>query len=504
MPTLRLALPVFRDPAVPSPPEGTDWCGARIAVVTLGCDKNTVDTERILARLAAAGAQMEADVAQAEVVLVNTCGFIDAAKEESVIALLEAVRLKQEGGPRAVVAMGCLVQRYGDELRREIPEVDLFVGLTEIERLVPELRARGLLPAEPPTMERPLLRVATHRTHTSYLKISEGCDHSCAFCAIPLMRGKHRSLPIDELVREAQELEAAGVVELNLVSQDTTWYGRDVVRSGRYAVTDGFIGRPFAGMANAPPTAGEAAIETASRTGLLPELLRSLLTGTAIPWIRMFYLYPSGIRPELIELMAQEPRLLPYLDMPIQHGSDRILEAMRRPERRATILDRTARLRAALPDVTLRTTVIVGFPGETDDDFDALLELLEEVKFDRVGAFAYSVEENTRAATLPERVAPGEIRERLERLQDVQRGITLERNERWLGRAVDVLVDRATGRTSMLAGHAAGATARTSGQAIEIDGVVHLANAAVEAGQIVRARITEALEDDLIGELVDG
>ncbi len=480
---------------VPAPVAGA-WGGARVAVVTLGCDKNTVDTERVLARLAAAGAAIESAPERADVVLVNTCGFIETAKEESIDAILEAVRLKREGGPRAVVAMGCLVQRYADELRAEIPEVDLFVGLTEIERLVPSLRERGLLPAEAPAMERPLLRIATHRSHSSFLKISEGCDHTCAFCAIPLMRGKHRSQPIDALVREAQELEAGGVVELNLVSQDTTWYGRDSVRLGGYVPGDPFVGRMPQSLESG---VGSRELGDGGRVGLLHDLLRALLSETSIPWIRLFYMYPSGIRRELVDLMARDPRLLPYLDMPIQHGSDRILTAMRRPERRATILERVAHLRDAIPDVALRTTVIVGFPGETEEDFEALLDLLEEVRFDRVGAFGYSVEDGTRAASLPDRVPPEEIRERLERLSDVQRGITLERNERWVGRTVDVLVDRETGRTSSLAGVAAGAIGRTKAQAAEIDGVVHIDGTGdVPPGTFLRARITGALEDDLI------
>jgi ribosomal protein S12 methylthiotransferase len=264
---------------------------------------------------------------------------------------------------KAVVAVGCLVQRHGDELSREIPEVDLFLGLTELPTLVPQLRSRGLLPSEEefvPTMERPLRILSTETPHTSYLKISEGCDHTCAFCAIPLMRGLHRSQPVEELVREAAGLAAAGVREINIVSQDTTWYGRDLRRKDREAP-------------------------------LLPDLLRALVAGTDVPWYRLFYMYPSGLTRELVELIASEKRILPYLDMPLQHGSDRILELMRRPERRETIRERVGWLREAVPDLTLRTTVIVGFPGETDDDFREMLELLEELRFERVGAFTYSV-----------------------------------------------------------------------------------------------------------------
>ena len=326
-------------------------------------------------------------------VLVNTCGFIDVAKEESIDTLIAAARLKREGRVQAVVAMGCLVQRYKPQLIDELPEVDLFVGLTEMETLVPALRARGLLgPAPAPNMQQPLRRLATATRHTSFLKISEGCDHTCAFCAIPLMRGKHQSTPIEQLVAEAQELERAGVVELNLISQDTTWYGRDLVR-GLVTAGDGFTGRPFAAMKGieySPETARGQRVDGARRQkyGLLNSLLESLLRETSIAWLRLFYMYPSGIHPELVELMASERRILPYLDMPIQHGSDRILTLMRRPERRASILERVDWLRSALPDVALRSTVIVGFPGETDDDFQAMLDLLEQVRFDYLGAFS--------------------------------------------------------------------------------------------------------------------
>ena len=489
----------------------------RVGLITLGCDKNTVDSERLLARLAHAGARVVADARDVDVLVVNTCGFIDVAKEESVDTILDAVRLKQDGRVQAVVAVGCLVQRYRDELTREIPEVDLFLGLTEAERLVPELQARGLLRAGfVPTMERPLRWLSTSTRHTSYLKISEGCDHACAFCAIPLMRGKHRSTPIDTLVREARELEANGVVELNLISQDTTWYGRDLLRGDSGDTTDWFIGRRFRGMAGceAGVADGSAPISAAGarsaavrgrKHGLLPELLRALLAETSIPWLRLFYMYPSGIHRELVELMAAEPRIVPYLDMPIQHGSDRVLTRMRRPERQATIRERVAWLRAALPDVALRTTVIVGFPGESDDDFAQMIELLEEIRFDHLGAFSYSLEEDTAAAAMPDQVPAHVVRERMERLLDVQRTIAQDRNEQWLGREVRVLIDELTGGERRLPGRQRighGAIGRTARQAREIDGVVQITAAAgVRPGEFVTAHITGVTESDFKAEL---
>jgi len=449
-----------------------DATGPRIALVTLGCDKNTVDSERMMAALVGHGARVSSDVEGAEVVIVNTCGFIQSAKEQSIETILEACELKEATRLKAVVAVGCLVQRHGPELQEEIPEVDLFLGLTELSTLIPELRTRGLLPAENelvPIMERPLRILSTETPHTSYLKISEGCDHTCAFCAIPLMRGLHRSHPVVELVREAAGLEAAGVKEINIVSQDTTWYGRDLKRHDR----------------SAP---------------LLPDLLRALLAGTDVPWYRLFYMYPSGITHELVELIAAEPRILPYLDMPIQHGSDRMLAAMRRPERRDTILERVGWLREAVPALTLRTTVIVGFPGETDDDFREMLDLLEEVRFERVGAFTYSVEEGTRAADMPDHVDDDVMEERLEEVMELQRVLSNEGNLASVGEAVDVLVDHRVDDDPDFQ-----AVGRTRGQALDIDGVTHLrAPSGVVAGDIVRARIVEAFDYDLVAEVIGG
>jgi ribosomal protein S12 methylthiotransferase len=443
--------------------------GPRIALVTLGCDKNTVDSERMMAALVGHGARVTSAVEGADVVIVNTCGFIRSAKEQSIETILEACELKDAGGIEAVVAVGCLVERHGQELAREIPEVDLFLGLSELSTLVPELRRRGYLAAPDesiPTMERPLRILSTETPHTSYLKISEGCDHTCAFCAIPLMRGLHRSHPIEELVREAAGLGAAGVKEINIVSQDTTWYGRELRRKDR----------------SAP---------------LLPDLLRALIAGTDVPWYRLFYMYPSGCTQELVELMASEPRILPYLDMPIQHGSDRILELMRRPERRATILERVGWLRDAIPELILRTTVIVGFPGETDADFREMLDLVEEIQFDRLGAFTYSVEEGTRAAEMGGRVPEDVMEERLEELLEVQRGISFERNLGLVGASTTALVDGVVTDDPEYA-----AVGRTMGQALDVDGVTHLRGPLrASPGDLVEVSIVDALDYDLVAEI---
>ena len=445
--------------------------GPRIALVTLGCDKNTVDSERMMAALVGHGAQVSSEVQGADVVIVNTCGFIQSAKEQSIETILEACQLKAEGALKAVVAVGCMVQRYGQELQAEIPEVDLYMGLTELQGLVPELRGRGLLPDPAdvvPLMERPLRILSSETPHTSYLKISEGCDHTCAFCAIPLMRGLHRSQPVDELVREAAGLGAQGVKEINIVSQDTTWYGRDLKRSQG---------------AGAP---------------LLPQLLQALLDGTDVPWYRLFYMYPSGITREMVELMARQPRILPYLDVPIQHGADRILQLMRRPERRKTILERVAWLRDAVPGITLRTTVIVGFPGESEDDFKEMLDLLEEVEFDRVGAFTYSVEEGTRAADMDGHLDEDVKEERLEELMELQRGISFDKNLALVGTRGLVLVDRLMDDDPDF-----GAIGRTVGQAMDVDGVTQLKKGpGLSPGDMVEVEIVDALDYDLVGEVI--
>lgn len=444
--------------------------GPLIALVTLGCDKNTVDSERTMAALLGHGARVSSDVDGADVIIVNTCGFIQSAKEQSIETLLDACSMKEDGGVRAVVAVGCLVQRHGDELAKEIPEVDLFLGLTELPNLVTELRSRGFLSDESKPvslMEMPLRLISSEFRHTSYLKVSEGCDHTCAFCAIPMMRGLHRSQPIHDLVQEAAGLHSAGVQEINIISQDTTWYGRDLRRHD-------------------------------SEAPLLPDLLRALLEGTNVPWYRLFYMYPSGITRELVDLLASETRILPYLDMPIQHGSDRILGLMRRPERRETIIERTGWLREAIPGLTLRTTVIVGFPGETEEDFSQMLELLEEIQFERVGAFTYSVEEGTRAEKLPDHVPQDVMNDRLEELMELQRTISFERNAMCIGREVEVLVDHLIKDDPE---HVA--VGRTAGQAIDVDGVTHLTGLDVCApGDFVRARVVDAHDYDLVAEIV--
>ncbi len=426
----------------------------KVAFITLGCDKNTVDSERCLAALADHGAVPTTRMDEAELIVVNTCGFIDAAKRESIDALLEAGRYKVDGACQALVAIGCMVERHGTELAAELPEVDLLLGASEMHRLAPALVERGVLQGAAEV--HPGMRLFSGELpHVRYLKISEGCDHGCAFCAIPLMRGRHRSFDPDDVVREAQLLELQGARELNLVAQDLAHYGRDLPAGVR-----------------------------------LPDLLERLVAETSVSWFRLLYLYSAGITPHLLDVLSREPRIVRYLDMPIQHASDAVLERMRRPERRRTIRARVQHFRDALPEVAIRTTCIVGFPGESDGDFETLLEFLEEMRFDRVGAFTYSSQEGTRAFALPDDVPDGLKRERLERLTELQRVLTAERYEAHVGRTVQCIVDRA----AVIPGDPA--QARSTFQADDVDGVTWLQGAEkLVPGTIVDAHVVEVVDD---------
>jgi ribosomal protein S12 methylthiotransferase len=431
----------------------------KLGVISLGCDKATVDAERLVGELVGHGAVVVPDLPTADVILVNTCGFIDAAKRESIDAILGAVELKQNG-VKAVVAVGCLVQRYRDELQGEIPEVDLFLGFADLPRLVPELAARGLI-ADPVAGHPGMRQFLGDAPHVRYLKISEGCDHGCAFCAIPLMRGRHRSEPLERLVREAQALEAGGAQEINLVAQDLGHFGRDLGPAGPG----------------------------------LPDLLEALLRETAVPWYRLLYVYSAGLTERLVEMVAREPRIVPYLDMPIQHASDRVLERMRRPERLASLRRKLTWLRDAIPDLALRTTCLVGFPGETEADFRALVAFLEEAQFDRVGAFAYSPQEGTRANQYPDDVPDVVKRERLEELLEVQRAISAERLGRFVGREVTVLVDSVADPTAAPTG--ATHVGRVCWQADDVDGVTYVEHGGwATPGQFVRAQLAGSEDYD--------
>ena len=424
----------------------------KLGLITLGCDKNTVDSERYLAQLSDYAAEYTPQLEQADVIIVNTCGFIDAAKKESIDAIVEAARFKNEGRCQAVIAVGCMIERHKEELVDALPEVDLFLGSSEMQRLIPELNERGLLGPASEELHPGVRVYSGELPHVRYLKISEGCDHGCAFCAIPLMRGKHRSFALDEVVREAQLLELQGAREINLVAQDLAHYGRD------------------------------------RRDGIkLPDLLEALVNETGIPWIRMLYLYSAGITDRLLDVVARYNRVLPYLDMPIQHASDEVLARMRRPERKRTIRDKIRKFRDAIPDVAIRTTCIVGFPGETEAQFEELVEFLQEMQFERVGVFAYSPQEGTRATQYVDDVHEAIKRERLERLTEIQRAITAEKYEGRTGRTAQVVVDRLDSARGT-------SQARLPWQADDIDGVTYI-DEPLQPGTIAEVAVEEVVDD---------
>jgi ribosomal protein S12 methylthiotransferase len=440
----------------------------KVGLVQLGCAKNQVDGEEMLGALAGAGDDVRfvAEKSDADVLIVNTCGFIEAAKEESVNAILDAVRLKKQGRVSRVVVTGCLAQRYGADLAREIPEVDAFLGIEsgpKIGNVVFGPRPpRGNLVEDGartsdkyPLIPPPRLR-ASAMPWTAYLKVSEGCDHTCTFCAIPGIRGKHRSKPIERLVAEAERLAAEGALELNLVAQDTTAYGMDLY--GRLA---------------------------------LPDLLRALAAVSGIRWIRLLYCYPTMVRPELIETIASLPRVVPYIDMPLQHADDAILRTMKRGGNADQYRRLFDKMRAALPDLALRTTFLVGFPGETDEHVASLLRFIEDVRFDRVGVFTYSAEEGTPAYDMPESVPPSVMRARKDAVMCAQQAISREKNAKWIGRELDVLVESRRGDD---------AVGRSFRDAPEIDGSVIVTGCMARLGEMVRARVTQAEDYDLIAE----
>ncbi|HEX3409705.1 MAG TPA: 30S ribosomal protein S12 methylthiotransferase RimO [Candidatus Binataceae bacterium] len=442
----------------------------KVHLLTLGCPKNLADSELMLGALLQAGFEVTLDPAEAQVLVVNTCAFIAAAKKESIGAILEAAQVKRQGVGRRLVVAGCLAQRYGAELREELPEVDIFVGtgnfldLPELLRRTeaPEMRpipyagAAHLLP----TVET-APRVKTGDFFTAYLKISEGCNHKCAFCIIPKIRGLHESRSSDDLVAEARSLAEVGVRELNLIAQDLTAYGRDL--------------NPRSSLA-----------------ALLPRL--AAVDG--IRWIRLLYCYPNFVTDELLETIARLPEVVKYIDMPLQHADDAVLRAMRRERSGAALSKLLDRIRSKIPGVALRTSFIVGFPGEDDAAFARLLDFVRREQFDRVGVFTYSREENTDAFQLPDQVPERVKRERRAALMEAQAEISLIKNRQLVGREIEVLVEGSTtGRATRLRG-------RTMAQAPEIDGMVIIKGDA-QPGDFVTARVERALSHDLHAVVTD-
>jgi len=438
----------------------------RVHFLTLGCPKNQIDSELMLGMLARDGHELVLDPDAADVLVVNTCAFIGPAKEESIDAILDAARTKAAREGRRLVVTGCLAQRYADDLTKSLPEVDAFVGTGDLPRILDAVEGpaadapvvyRGAQHVLPAHAVAPRLR--TGAWWTSYLKVSEGCDHTCSFCIIPKIRGRHESRAIDDVVAEAEGLAADGTLELNLMAQDLTAYGRDL--------------------------AGDAS---------LAKLLRALaIRVPSVPWLRLLYAYPSSVTDELLEVMATEPAVCRYLDMPLQHASDRMLLAMRR-ERSGDALRRLiAKIRAAVPGIALRTAFIVGFPGEIEDDVRELCDFIEEIEFERVGVFRYSKEENTHAATLPGHLPERVKQARFERVMETQQAVAARLARGQVGRTVDVLLEDEV-EPGVFVG-------RTATQAPEIDGSITVQGDG-DVGQIVQARVIGAEVYDLRAEIV--
>lgn len=428
----------------------------KINVVTLGCSKNTVDSEHLMARLAAAGYEVlfDSDRTDAKTVVINTCGFIGDAKQESIEMILRAVEAKKAGKIEQVFVIGCLAERYADELRAEIPEVDDYFGARSWDGIV---RALGAAEAAGLATDRHL----TTPSHYAYLKISEGCNWKCGYCAIPLIRGPHVSVPMEELEEEARKLAAQGVRELIVIAQDTTYYGIDL------------YGRR-----------------------MLAELLRRLCRIEGIEWIRLHYAYPAGFPDDVIEVMAAEPKICKYLDIPFQHISDAQLSAMLRRHTKAEALELIGRLRSAIPDLALRTTLLVGYPGESEANFAELEEFVREVRFERLGVFAYSEEEGTHSALRLRDDMPDEVKqERVERIMALQRTISAENNLRRVGRTERVVVDSRQGDLYV---------ARSQYDSPEVDQeiLIPAASRRLLRGHFYDVAIASAADYDLYGEVV--
>ena len=443
----------------------------KLFCVSLGCDKNLVDTEKMLGLLGGTGFTFTDDEMEAEVILVNTCCFIGDAKEESVNTILEMARLKEEGACRALIVTGCLAQRYKQEILDEIPEVDAILGTTSYEdvagivKQVLEGRGTTHLTSFHDLGELPdtkAARVVTTGGYYAFLKIAEGCDKRCTYCIIPYLRGPYRSVPMEQLLEEARQLAQGGVKELILVAQETTLYGKDIY--------------------------GEKS---------LPKLLHELAQIPGIQWIRIQYCYPEEITDGLIEAIRTEEKVCHYLDIPIQHASNRILKRMGRRTNREELTERIAKLRREIPDIALRTTMISGFPGETQADHEELMDFVNEMEFERLGVFAYSAEEDTPAYSYPDQV-PQEVKEgRRDEIMELQQDIAFGHCEDMVGRALTVLIEGKVVDEPVYVG-------RTYMDAPNVDGLIFV-NAEMElmSGDFVRVKVTGAAEYDLIGEVCD-
>lgn len=441
----------------------------KLGLISLGCSKNTVDSENMLGILVKEKQlELVEDLEEADVVIVNTCAFINDAKEESIQTILEMADYKKDGNLKKLVVCGCLSERYKDELIKEIPEIDAVVGTGDVDKIgeVVDSIQNGNKEIKVgsldflPTSKTP--RMLTNYPHSAYLKISEGCDKKCTYCIIPSLRGELRSRTIEDVVEEAKILASDGVIELNLLAQEITEYGKDIYGKR-----------------------------------MLPKLLKELVKVEGIEWIRLYYMYPNSISDELIEVIKDEPKICNYFDVPIQHISDNILQNMGRAKSGDYIRSILGRIRGRIPDATIRTTVIVGFPGETEENFEELKEFIKEFEFDYVGVFKYSREEDTVAYDLPNQI-PEEIKEkRWSELLNIQGEIVERKNERFIGETVDVIIDGVSTESEyMLEG-------RMRSQALEIDGKVLTSDGTANVGDIVKVKLEQNFQYDFIGPIIE-
>ena len=439
----------------------------KIALESLGCSKNLVDAEIMMGILNRKGYKLVGDFEEADIILVNTCGIIESAKQESIDTILDLAQLKETGNLKLLIVTGCLAQRYANELKEEIPEIDAIVGTgsyQQIDEIIANLEKENNIVSLNDiefAYNEDLPRYVTTPDYMAYLKIGEGCDNHCTYCIIPKLRGKYRSRKIEDIVKEAKDLAANGVKELVVIAQDTTKYGFDLY--------------------------GEVK---------LPELLEELAQIEGIKWIRIMYSYPESITEELVKVMKKYDNICNYFDMPIQHASNRILKLMNRHTTKEDIRAKVEMIRSYLPDATLRTTIIVGFPGETDEDFKEVIEFAKEIKFDRLGAFAYSREEDTAADKLPNHLEEEVKLRRRDELMLVQQGISEELNSKKIGNEYEVLIEEQIEDKVYIG--------RTQGDAEEIDSIVYVKSEnQLEPGDFVKVKIDKALEYDLMGDVIN-
>ena len=439
----------------------------KILFISLGCDKNLVDTEVMLGMLASRGYEMTNDEQEADIIVINTCCFIHDAKEESIQNILEMAEYKKNGSAKALIVTGCMAERYRQEILDEIPEVDEVLGTTAYDRILDAVDAALAGQHEVMTADLDALplpetkRLVTTGGHFAYVKIAEGCDKHCTYCIIPKIRGNFRSVPMERLLKEAQDLAEQGVKELILVAQETTLYGKDLY--------------------------GEKS---------LPKLLRELCKISGIRWIRILYCYPEEITDELIQVMKEEPKICHYLDLPIQHANDTILKRMGRRTSKQELINIVQKLRKEIPDICLRTTLITGFPGETQEQHEEVMEFIDTLEFDRLGAFTYSPEEDTPAATFEDQIDEEVKEDRQADIMELQQEIAFDKAEDMIGREVLVMIEGKVADENAYVG-------RTYRDAPNVDGLIFI-NTDVEliSGDFAKVKVTGALDYDLIGELM--